>query len=96
MIDLDRNFDRDRDRDLQREERAIYAIIIAALLPVVVAALYRGGAEIDGGTTLSFLIAALGLLGLGAGIRAMRARLPRARVHRPRAPRAREPRSQTR
>ena len=92
---LHRDFDRDRHLDLQREERAIYAIITAALLPVVVPAIVpialaarsRGGAAgvaIDSGTTLSFLIAALGVMGLWAGLRAMRARLPRARVHRSR------------
>jgi hypothetical protein len=73
---------RDQDLEIEREERAIYIIILAALSPVVIAALYRGGAALDGGTTLSFLIVALGVLGLVAGIRAMRARLPRARVHR--------------
>jgi hypothetical protein len=72
----------DPDPDLAREERAIYIIIMAALSPVVVAALHRGGAEIGGGTTLSFLIVALGLIGLCARVRAMRTRLPRARVHR--------------
>jgi hypothetical protein len=72
--------DRDRDPEIEREERAIYIIIMAALSPVVIAALYRGGAALDGGTTLSFLIVILGVLGLAAGIRAMRSRLPRARV----------------
>jgi len=73
---------RDQEIEIRREERAIYIIIMAALSPVVVAALYRGGAEIDGGTTLSFLIVLLGVIGLATGIRAMRSRLPRARVHR--------------
>jgi len=72
----------DHDLEIRREERAIYVIILAALSPVVVAALYRGGASIDGGTTLSFLIVALGVIGLATGIRAMRSRLPRARVRR--------------
>lgn len=72
----------DGDLEIQREERAIYIIILVALSPVLIAALIRDGAEIDGGTTLSFLIAMLGVLGLVAGVRAMRARLPRARLHR--------------
>ena len=71
-----------RDPEIEREERAIYIIITAALLPVVVAALARGGVSLDGGTTLSFLIVALGVVGLATGVRAMRSRLPRARVHR--------------
>jgi hypothetical protein len=72
----------DPDREIRREERAIYIIILVALSPVVIAALYDGGAEMDGGTTLSFLIVVLGVIGLATGIRAMRSRLPRARVHR--------------
>ena len=72
----------DPDPELEREERAIYIIIMVALAPVVVAALYHGGAAFDGGTTLSLLIVALGVIGLGAGVRAMRSRLPPARVHR--------------
>jgi hypothetical protein len=75
----------DQDLEIRREERAIYIIIMVALSPVVVAALYRGGASIDGGTTLSFLIVALGVLGLATGVRVMRSRLPRARVHRRRS-----------
>jgi hypothetical protein len=71
-----------RDPEIEREERAIYIIIMAALSPVVVAALARGGVSLDGGTTLSFLIVALGVVGLATGVRAMRSRLPRARVHR--------------
>lgn len=72
----------DQDREIEREERAIYIIIMVALSPVIVAALYRGGAAFDGGTTLSFLIVALVAIGLTAGVRAMRTKLPRARVHR--------------
>jgi hypothetical protein len=72
----------DQDREIQREERAIYLIIMIALSPVIVAALYHHGAAMDSGTTLSFLIVALGLIGLATGVRAMRSRLPRARVHR--------------
>ena len=41
----------DHGREIEREERAIYVIIMAALSPVIVAALVRGGAAIDSGTT---------------------------------------------
>jgi hypothetical protein len=71
-----------QDHEIRREERAIYVIIMVVLSPVVVAALHHRGVVIDGGTTLSFLIVALGVIGLAAGVRAMRPRLPRARVHR--------------
>jgi hypothetical protein len=83
--------DLDLDLEIKREERAIYIIIMAALSPVVIAVLYRGGAVIDGGTTLSLLIVALGVVGLVAGVRAMRSRLPQARVHRRRPPGPRVP-----
>jgi hypothetical protein len=72
----------DPDQEIEREERAIYIIILGALSPVVVAVLLRGDGVFDAGTTLSFLIVALGILGLAAGLRAWRARLPRARVYR--------------
>jgi hypothetical protein len=72
----------DPTTEIQREERAIYIIIAVALSPVVVSALINSDAEIDGGTTLSFLIVALAVIGLAAVVRAMRTRLPRARVHR--------------
>jgi hypothetical protein len=72
----------DPDLEIEREERAIYLIIVTALSPVVVAVLYGGGAEVDGGATLGLLIVVLGMLGLRAGVRAMRSKLPRARVHR--------------
>ena len=68
--------------EIEREERAIYIIITAALLPVVASALIQDSVDLDGGTTLSFLIVALGVAGLVTGVRAMRSRLPRARVHR--------------
>lgn len=72
----------DADRELAREERAIYAIITAALAPVVVGILIEGQA-IEGGGALSLLLVVLGVAGLLAGLRAFgRSRLPRARVHR--------------
>ena len=74
--------DPDPTVEIQREERAIYIIIAVALSPVVVSALINSDAEIDGGTTLSFVIVALAVIGLATGVRAMRARLPLARVHR--------------
>jgi len=70
------------DAEIEREERAIYLIITAALSPVVASALIQDGVELGGGTTLSFLIVGLGVAGFCTGVRAMRARLPRARVHR--------------
>lgn len=72
----------ERDPEIEREERDVYIIIMVALSPVVVAALYHGGAAVDSGTTLSILIVALGAIGLATGVRAMRSKLPRARVHR--------------
>ncbi len=77
----------DPDLEIEREQRAIYIIIMVALSPVVGAALDRSGAEIDSGTTLSLLLVVLGVIGLAAGVRAKRFRLPRAQVHRRRPPR---------
>jgi hypothetical protein len=66
--------------DIEREERAIYAIVIAAMLPVVVGLAISGGV-IDGGNALSLVLVALGVAGLFAGLRAVFARrLPRARA----------------
>jgi hypothetical protein len=68
----------DEDHDIEREERAIYAIVIAAMLPVMIGLAFEGGA-IDGGSALSLFLVALAVIGLGAGIRAFFARrLPRA------------------
>jgi hypothetical protein len=72
----------EEDLDIQREERAIYAIMIAACAPVVIALVIEGGV-LDGGATLSLAVVVLGFVGLIAGIvaaaRARRnARLPRA------------------
>jgi len=68
--------------EIAREERDIYAIIVAATLPVVIGLLIEGG-SMDGGATLSLLLVAVGVIGLLAGLRAFVARrLPRAIVHR--------------
>jgi hypothetical protein len=62
--------------DIAREERAIYAIIVAAGAPVIVAAAIQGG-TIDSGTTLCIVIVVVGLFGLWWRLRS-RDRLPRA------------------
>ena len=68
--------------DIEREERAIYAIITVAISPVLIALLVERGV-FDAGATLSVIFGALGIVGLLAGLRAVYARrLPRARVHR--------------
>jgi len=67
------------DRDIQREERAIYLIILAAIAPVIIAlAIHRDA--IDSGGTLSLIVAGLGVIGLIAGLRAFRSKIPRARA----------------
>jgi hypothetical protein len=65
----------DDDRAIASEERVIYVAMIVAVLPVLVAALVRGG-PIGGGTSLCIAIAALGMVGLASRIR--RRRVPRA------------------
>ena len=66
--------------DVEREERAIYAIVITAMLPVVVGVGLEGSA-VDAGGAISLLLVAFALAGLAAGIRAMfRPKLPRARA----------------
>lgn len=67
--------------EIDREERAIYLIVIAACAPIVFALALRGG-YIDGGNTLILLLVALGMCGLFAGARLRRTRLPRARAKR--------------
>lgn len=68
----------DEDLEIEREERAIYAIIVAAMLPVVIGLSLAGGV-INGGNALSLLLVALGVVGLFAGLRAISVRrLPRA------------------
>jgi hypothetical protein len=66
--------------EIEREERAIYAIVIAAMLPVVVG-LTLEGATIDGGGAISLLLVSLGVVGLVASVRALLgSRVPRARA----------------
>lgn len=72
------------DVEIQREERGIYAIIIAASAPVVISFAIEGGV-LDGGATLSLLLVVLGLVGLFASVIAavrmrLRGRLPKATV----------------
>ena len=68
------------DVEIEREERAIYAIIIGAMLPVVIG-LTLEGATIDGGGAISLLLVSLGVVGLVASVRALvRSRVPRARA----------------
>jgi hypothetical protein len=69
------------DDEVEREERAIYLIVIAALAPVVVVAVVRN-VDFGGGTTLCLTGVVLGAIGLMASVvRALRRpRLPRARV----------------
>jgi len=63
------------DPDTEREERAIYAIVVAAALPVAVAALWSG--PLDGGATLCLGLAAIATLGMS---RSRAHRVPPARV----------------
>jgi hypothetical protein len=74
------------DQAIQREELGIYAIIVAASLPVLIGLAIEGG-EFDGGATLSMVLVVFGSVGLIAGvIAAVRAfvkpRLPVATVRR--------------
>jgi hypothetical protein len=74
----------ERDPEIDREERAIYAIMLAASLPILIALIWQGR-TIDGGNMLMMIVVALGLIGLVAGMRLFRrVRLPRARVVRER------------
>jgi VIT1/CCC1 family predicted Fe2+/Mn2+ transporter len=66
----------DDERAIASEERIIYVAMILAVLPVLVAALARGG-PIGGGTSLCIAIAALGIVGL-ASRTIRRRRVPRA------------------
>jgi hypothetical protein len=61
-----------------REARQIYVLALAVTVPVIGAALGRGG-RIGGGTTVCMLIASAALVGLVYDWR-LRVRLPRARV----------------
>jgi hypothetical protein len=70
------------DQEIDREERAIYAIITFAILPVVIGMLLEGRV-FDAGGTLSLALVVLGVIGLVVGFRLVGARrIPRARVHR--------------
>jgi len=68
------------DDEIEREERAIYIIILVALAPVMISLAYHGAKVIDGGTTLSLIIVVCGVWGLGAVARKMRTRVPPAYV----------------
>lgn len=71
----------DHDTDVQREERAIYAIIAMAVSPVVIGLLIEGGV-IDGGATLSILVVVAALVGLLTTFGLLRRkRIPEARIH---------------
>lgn len=69
------------DRDIQREERAIYALAIVMLLPVVIIALVEC-VEFGAGATLCLGAVVLGAIGLVASLlrRRERPRVPRAHV----------------
>jgi hypothetical protein len=70
------------DADIEREERAIYVIIVLACLPILIALAVQQRA-IDGGNVLILILVSLGALGLAAGVRAwLGGKLPRARIHR--------------
>jgi len=66
--------------DIEREERAIYAVAIVVLLPVVIIALARH-LTFDGGTTVCLGAVVLGAIGLVGSVTRTR-RLPRARASR--------------
>ena len=71
-------------REIEREERAIYMIMLAACAPILIALAIEHRA-IDGGNALMVILVVLGLVGLGTGLRSVRTRLPRARVVRRRS-----------
>jgi hypothetical protein len=75
----------DEQSEIAREERGIYAIIVAASLPVVLAFVVER-LQVDSGATLSLVLMLVGLTGLLAGIaplrRAIKARIPRAHIRR--------------
>ena len=76
----------DADHDRESEERAIYAISIGVMLPVVIGVVIDRG-DLDTGASLGLLVIAFAIAGLVAGIRAaVRARLPRATARFPRRP----------
>lgn len=72
--------DKERDIEVEREERAIYLIVLAACAPILIALGIENRA-IEGGNALMLILVALGLVGLLAGAIAMRrARVPHARA----------------
>lgn len=66
--------------DIDREERALYAIAAVVLAPVVIVAV-MSRVSFDGAPTLCLLVVVLALVGLAATLRRRRSRLPRARIH---------------
>lgn len=70
----------DPDPELEAEERAIYGIMLATAMPILIALLWQRRL-IDGGNLLALFLIVLGLAGLiGPRVFRPRARLPRARV----------------
>jgi hypothetical protein len=71
----------DHDTDVEREERAIYAIIALAVSPVIIGLLIEGGV-VDAGATLSILVVVGALVGLLTTFGLLRRkRTPTVRVH---------------
>lgn len=56
------------DQDIEREERAIYLILLAVCTPILISLLIRRGV-IDGGDTVILIVVGLGIAGLVAGLR---------------------------
>ena len=68
------------DDDITHEERAIYLVILGAMVPIVTITALTGG-TFDGGSTLCLGLLVLAILGLFAMLVVQRRRLPRARMH---------------
>ena len=66
------------DQDIESEERTIYAIIAGGCLPIVIGVLASADVSFDGGTTLSFALVVMAVVGLVRLVR--RERIPRARA----------------
>lgn len=73
--------DKQHEIELQREERAIYLIVLAACAPILIA-LGIERRPVDGGNTLVLILVTLGLFGLIAGYAEVRRRrrMPAARA----------------
>jgi len=74
----------DEDDVVEREERAVYAIIAIALAPVLIAVAIRGGI-FDSGSTLCLLLVVAAIGGFASLARRLvrtRSEFPRARIHR--------------